>query len=93
MVLSHRPDRHTQAVAELGTAINGTVVLDTTAVTTLALLDSAIVEQLTGQFTRLESTDTAYRDALGAQQAPWPSLHDVPGLGQHPGKRSTRHDL
>ena len=69
MVRSHPPDRRDRAGAELLAAINGPVVLDTTAATTLAILDPAIVVELGGQFTRLESTDQTYRDALVGQQA------------------------
>ena len=69
MVRSHAPHRRDRAQAELRGAINGTVVLDTTTATTLAVLDPAIVAGLNGQFTRLETTDQTYRDALNGQQS------------------------
>ena len=50
-------------------AFDSRVVIDASAASTLTLLDPAIVDKLVGAFLALETTDSAYRDALGAQQS------------------------
>jgi tetratricopeptide (TPR) repeat protein len=69
MVRSHAPQRSSQAASDIVNSLNSSVALDTTAACTLALLDPALVAELVGAFTQLESTDGAFRDALSAQQA------------------------
>lgn len=44
------------------------VVVDTSAIATLVLLDAGVIEALLGEFLLLRSTDVAYRDALDGQQ-------------------------
>lgn len=50
------------------TALNSRVAIDISSVATLTLLDSAMIDKLSASFFSLESTDTAFRDALAAQQ-------------------------
>lgn len=44
------------------------IVLDLSAAATLALLDPGLRQTLIGQFSRVETTDVSYRDALNAQE-------------------------
>lgn len=53
----------------LTTLRRGTAVLDTTAAVSLLALGDTLREQLVGQFTRLESTGTAFRDARASQRS------------------------
>lgn len=69
LVYSHLPAMAAAGQAAAATAFNSRVVIDASAAATLTLLDPTIVDQLLGQFLALETTDTAYRDALGAQQS------------------------
>jgi hypothetical protein len=52
------------------------VVIDTTAAVTLALLESATSDQLKGAFGSIQTTDLAFRDALATQEslAPRPTM-------------------
>ena len=68
MVRSHAPQRCDEAAADVAGALDGPVAIDTTAVCTLALIDPDLRAELVGSFTRLDSTDRAFRDALTAQQ-------------------------
>jgi len=68
-VFSHLPSMTTAGQAAAVAAFDSRVVIDASAAATLSLLDRAMVDQLVGAFLALETTDTAYRDALGAQQS------------------------
>lgn len=68
MVRSHLPNRGARIAAELPGLLNSPVAIDTTAAVTLALLDPAIQAALIGRFSRVHTTDAAFRDALTAQE-------------------------
>ncbi|NHA01689.1 hypothetical protein G5V59_23425 [Nocardioides sp. W3-2-3] len=69
LVFSHMPSTSEAGQAAATAALGSRVVIDATAASTLSLLDSAIVDKLIGAFLALETTDSTYRDALGAQQS------------------------
>lgn len=68
-VYSHLPSMAAAGRAAATGAFGSRVVIDASAAATLALLDPGVVNQLVGSFLALETTDTAFRDALGAQQS------------------------
>jgi hypothetical protein len=69
LVYSHLPPMAVAGQATAAAAFGSRVVIDASAAATLTLLDPAIVDKLVGAFLALETTDSAYRDALGAQQS------------------------
>lgn len=69
LVYSHLPSTAAAGQAAAANAFDSRVVIDASAAATLTLLDPAIVDKLVGAFLALETTDSAYRDALGAQQS------------------------
>jgi hypothetical protein len=69
LVFSHMPPAAEAGQAAAAAALSSRVVIDASAASTLSLLNSAIVDKLIGAFLALETTDSAYRDALGAQQS------------------------
>lgn len=69
LVFSHLPSAAKAGQAAAAAALRSRVVVDSSAASTLSLLDPAIVDKLIGAFLALETTDSAYRDALGAQQS------------------------
>ena len=69
LVFSHMPPAAGAGQAAAAVALSSRVVIDASAASTLSLLDPAIVDKLIGAFLALETTDSAYRDALGAQQS------------------------
>lgn len=69
LVFSHMPPVAEAGQAAAAAALSARVVIDASAASTLSLLNSAIVVKLVGAFLALETTDSAYRDALGAQQS------------------------
>lgn len=69
LVFSHMPLAAEAGQAAATAALGSRVVIDASAASTLSLLDPAIVDKLIGAFIALETTDSAYRDALGAQQS------------------------
>lgn len=69
LVYSHMPAAAKAGQAAATGALGRRVVIDASAASTLSILDPAIVDRLIGAFLALETTDTAYRDALGAQQS------------------------
>ena len=68
-VYSHNPQQGTAGAEAANATIGKEVVLETTAAVTLALLDQAITDHLIGAFSSISSTDTAFRDALTAQES------------------------
>ncbi|MBD7999549.1 PIN domain-containing protein [Oerskovia gallyi] len=66
LVFSHHPPTANAAAA--AAALGTSVVIDGTAAVTLSLLEPGIVDQLLGSFLTIETTDSAYRDALASQQ-------------------------
>ncbi|QDP95395.1 hypothetical protein FOE78_05225 [Microlunatus elymi] len=69
LVYSHLPPMAIVGQAAAAAAFGSRVVIDASAAAALTLLDPATVDTLVGAFLALETTDTAYRDALGAQQS------------------------
>lgn len=69
LVYSHLPSMAAAGQAAAAAAFGSRVVIDASAAATLTLFDPAIVDKLVGAFLALETTDSAYRDALGAQQS------------------------
>lgn len=69
LVFSHMPPAAEAGQAVAAAALSSRVVIDGSAAATLSLLNPAIVDKLIGAFLALETTDSAYRDALGAQQS------------------------
>lgn len=69
LVFSHMPTAAEAGQAAATAALGSRVVIDASAASTLTLLDPAIVDKLIGAFLALDTTDSAYRDALGAQQS------------------------
>jgi tetratricopeptide (TPR) repeat protein len=69
LVYSHLPAMAATGQAAAAVAFGSRVVIDASAAATLTLLDRAIVDILVGTFLALETTDSAFRDALGAQQS------------------------
>jgi hypothetical protein len=69
LVFSHMPPAAEAGQAAAAAALGSRVVIDASAASTLSLLDPAIVDKLVGAFLALETTDSAYRDALAAQQS------------------------
>ena len=67
LVFSHHPPTANAAAA--AAAIGTSVVIDGTAAVTLSLLEPGVVDQLLGSFLTIETTDSAYRDALASQQS------------------------
>lgn len=65
---SHSLEMQARSWSVLNQAKGRKAVIDTTALATLALLDSKTSEKLVGEFSFLKSTDGAYRDALQGQQ-------------------------
>jgi len=69
MIRSFDPT-HTEATAvAVATALEKGAVIDTTAMGTLVTLDENLRHRLIGAMTRVETSESAYRDALGAQAA------------------------
>ncbi len=70
-VYSHTPAAPAAAAAKDAAvaALDGRVVIDASAVATLSLLDQDVSDRLVGSFLALQTTDSAYRDALNAQQS------------------------
>jgi tetratricopeptide (TPR) repeat protein len=69
LVFSHMPPAAAAGKAAAAAALGSRVVIDASAASTLSLLDPSIVDKLVGAFLALETTDSAFRDALGAQQS------------------------
>lgn len=69
LVYSHLPSMAATGRAAAAAASGLRIVIDASAAATLTLLDPATVDKLVGAFLALETTDAAYRDALGAQQS------------------------
>ena len=69
LVYSHLPPMAAAGKAAAAATFGSRVVIDASAAATLSLLDPATVDKLVGAFLALETTDSAYRDALGAQQS------------------------
>lgn len=69
LVYSHLPPMAIAGKAAAAAAFGSRVVIDASAAVTLTLLDPAVVDKLVGAFLTLETTDSAFRDALGAQQS------------------------
>ena len=69
LVFSHWPPAAEAERASARAAVGSRVVIDPTAASTLSQLDPAVADALVGAFLGLETTDSAYRDALGAQQS------------------------
>lgn len=69
LVFSHHPPTADAAAAAATAALGTSVVIDGSAAATLSLLDRGIVDQLLGSFLTVETTDSAYRDALSSQQS------------------------
>ena len=67
--MTRLPSMAAAGQAAAAAAFDSRVVIDASAAATLTLLDPAIVDKLVGAFLALETTDSAYRDALGAQQS------------------------
>jgi hypothetical protein len=67
IVFSHHPPTADAASAAATAALNTSVVIDGSAAATLSLLDPSIVDQLVGSFLTVDTTDSAYRDALASQ--------------------------
>jgi len=68
LVFSHHPPTADVATAAATAALGATVVIDGSAAATLSLLEPGIVDRLLGSFLTVETTDSAYRDALSSQQ-------------------------
>lgn len=68
-VYSHIPSMAPIGQAAAAAAFDSRVVIDASAATTLTLFDREIVDTLIGSFVALETTDSAYRDALDAQRS------------------------
>lgn len=69
LVYSHHPQMASGGRSAAINAFGKRVVIDTSAAATLSLLDPGVVDGLLGVFLALETTDSAFRDALGAQQS------------------------
>ncbi len=69
LVYSHQPHRGPEGQAAATEALGSHVVVDATVAATLTLLDRATADMLLGAFLAFETTDSAFRDALGAQQS------------------------
>ncbi|QIX27061.1 hypothetical protein ncot_10985 [Nocardioides sp. JQ2195] len=69
LAYSHFPPMAADAKAAAAGALDTRVVIDPSAAATLSLLDPTTADTLVGAFVALETTDSAYRDALGAQQS------------------------
>jgi hypothetical protein len=69
MVRSFDPTRTDQAADAITTARAKNVVIDTTAMGTLVSLDESLRHRLIGTLARVETSESAYHDALGAQAA------------------------
>lgn len=69
LVYSHLPPMAAEGKATASAAFGSRVVIDASAAATLTVFDPAILDKLVGAFLALETTDAAYRDALGAQQS------------------------
>lgn len=69
LVYSHLPLTAAAGQAAAAAALGSRIVIDASAAATLALLEPRVVDTLVGAFLSLETTDSAYRDALGAQQS------------------------
>jgi len=69
LVYSHLPQMASAGQSAAAAAFGSRVVIDASAAATLTLLDPAMVDRLFGAFLALETTDSAFRDALGAQQS------------------------
>lgn len=68
-VYSFDPNAAELAATSVTKSLGGSVVLDTTAAVTLALLGDPIADQLKGAFGSLQTTDLAFRDALATQES------------------------
>ncbi len=70
-VYSHIPAAPAATVAKdaATAALDKRVVIDASTAATLSLLDQAVSDRLVGAFLALQTTDSAYRDALSAQQS------------------------
>ncbi|MGC5165396.1 PIN domain-containing protein [Luteimicrobium sp. DT211] len=68
-VFSHHPPTAYVAAEAAAAALGASVVIDGTAAVTLSLLELGIVDQLLGAFLTVETTDSAYRDALASQDS------------------------
>lgn len=69
LVFSHWPPNAHVGRAAAHAALSSKVIIDLTAASTLSQLDPWAADSLVGEFLGLETTDSAYRDALGAQQS------------------------
>lgn len=69
MVFSHHPPTAGVAATAATAALDTRVVIDGSAAATLTLLEPGIVDQLLGSFLTVETTDSAYRDALASQHS------------------------
>ena len=69
LVYSHMPSMAAAGREAAAAAFGSRVVIDASAAATLTLLAPATIDKLVGAFLALETTDSAYRDALGAQQS------------------------
>lgn len=69
MVFSHHPPTAHAAAAAATAAFGTSVVIDGSAAGTLSLLEPGVVDQLLGSFLTVETTDSAYRDALASQHS------------------------
>lgn len=69
LVFSHHPPTAYAAAAAATAAFGTSVVIDGSAAATLSLLEPGIVDQLIGSFLTVETTDSAYRDALASQHS------------------------
>lgn len=69
LVYSHLPSMAAAGQATATAAFDSRVVIDASAAATLTLFDPTTVDKLLSAFLALETTDSAYRDALGAQQS------------------------
>jgi hypothetical protein len=69
LVFSHHPPTANAAAAAATAALDTSVVIDGSAAVTLSLLEPGIVDQLFGSFLTVETTDSAYRDALASQHS------------------------
>lgn len=69
LVYSHHPGMATEGQIAAAITFGKRVAIDASAAATLSLLDPAVVDLLRGAFLALETTDSAFRDALNAQQS------------------------
>lgn len=67
LVFSHHPPTANAATVAATAALGARVVIDGSAAVTLSLLEPGVVDQLLGSFLTVETTDSAYRDALASQ--------------------------